>query len=53
LDLDSKLWLTKKEKEQILQTGDVMKYWLSYRDTKTIENLKEELKGIEVLPINN
>ena len=47
LELDSKLWLTKKEKEQILQTtGDVMKYWLSYRNTKTVENLKEEFKEI-------
>ena len=54
LELDSKLWLTKKEKEQILQTtGDVMKYWLSYRNTKTVENLKEEFKEIDVLLINN
>jgi hypothetical protein len=54
LDLDSKLWLTKKEKEQILQTtGDVMRYWLSYRNTKTVESLKEEFKEIDVLLINN
>ena len=54
LEVDSKLWITKKEKEKILQTtGDVMKYWLSYRNTKTVENLKEEFKEIDVLLINN
>ena len=54
LEVDSKLWITKKEKEKILQTtGDVIKYWLSYRNTKTVDNLKEEFKEIDVLLINN
>ena len=54
LEVDSKLWITKKEKEKILQTtGDVIKYWLSYRNTKAVENIKEEFKEIDVLLINN
>ena len=54
LELNSKLWITKKEKEQILQTtGDVIKYWLSYRNTKAVENIKEEFKEIDVLLLNN
>ena len=48
------LELTQKEKEKILQTtGDVIKYWLSYRNTKAVENIKEEFKEIDVLLINN
>ena len=54
LEVDSKLWITKKEKEKILQTtGDVIKYWLSYRNTKAVENIKEEFKEIDVLLSNN
>ena len=54
LEVDSKLWITKKEKEKILQTtGDVIKYWLSYRNTKAVENIKEEFKEIDVLLLNN
>ena len=45
LEVDSKLWITKKEKEKILQTtGDVIKYWLSYQNTKAVENIKEEFE---------
>jgi hypothetical protein len=28
-----------------------MEYWLSYRDTKTCENLQEDFPGIEVVTI--
>ena len=36
LELDSKLWLTEEEKIKLLKTaGDVLNYWLSYRNTKT------------------
>ena len=49
LDLDSKLWLTKDDKIQILKTtGDVMNYWLSYRNTKTAENFKKDFPEVEV-----
>jgi 30S ribosomal protein 3 len=52
LDLNSKIWLTQEEKFRILKTtGDVMEYWLSYRDTKTCENLQEDFPGIEVVTI--
>jgi|TARA_B100000768_G_C11267445_1_gene371749 30S ribosomal protein 3 len=54
LELDSKLWLTQEEKMEVLKTtGDVMNYWLSYRDTKTSKNLQEDFTEIEVLTITN
>ena len=50
LELDSKLWLTQEAKINILQvTSNVMKYWLSNRNTKTTEDFKE----IEILMDNN
>tara|TARA_B100000475_G_scaffold115936_1_gene84538 strand:+ start:1155 stop:1469 length:315 start_codon:yes stop_codon:yes gene_type:complete len=53
LELDSKLWLTEEEKIKLLKTaGDVMNYWLSYRNTKTAENLKESFQDIELLTLN-
>jgi len=54
LELDSKPWLSQEEKINILRTAaEIMKYWLSYRNTKTIKNLKEEFKNLEFLIINN
>ena len=53
LELDSKLWLTEDEKIKILKTtSDVMRYWLSYRNKKTSQNLKDELQDVQVLTIN-
>jgi len=53
LELDSKLWLAEPEKLKILKaTGNVMKYWLSYRNKKTAQNLKEEFPDVEVLNFN-
>ena len=53
IELDSKLWLDHNEKMQILKSaGDVMNYWLSYRNTKTAENLKESFQDIELLTLN-
>ena len=50
LELDSKIWLTQDEKIEVLKVaGDVMKYWLAYRDIKTVENLKTEFQGVEVI----
>ena len=52
LDLNSKGWLSQEEKFKILQiTGDVMEYWLSYRDIKTCKNLQEDFTEIEVVTI--
>ena len=52
LELDSKLWLTKQEKIEILKTtGSVMNYWLSHRDTKTSHDLQQEFKQINVLTL--
>ena len=48
LELDSKLWLTQEEKVKILKViGDVMNYWLSYRSTKTVKDLLENLPQTE------
>ena len=50
LELDSKIWLTQDEKIEVLKVaGDVMKYWLAYRDVKTVENLKTEFQEVEVI----
>lgn len=50
LELDSKLWLTEKEKIEILQlAGDVMNYWLLYRKVKTADDLKKDFQEIEIL----
>ena len=49
IELDSKSWLTKTEKLHILKlTSKVMEYWLSYRSTKTAQDLAEEFEGIEI-----
>ena len=54
LELDSKLWLTQEEKIKILKTtGDVMNYWLSYRNAKTSKNLQEDFLEVEVLTFND
>jgi 30S ribosomal protein 3 len=54
LELDSKFWLTEKEKIDILRTTrNVMDYWLSYRNTKNADNLREDFKEIEVLTLYN
>jgi len=54
LELDSKLWLPKKEKVRILKiTGDVMNYWLLHRNTKTVENFKEDFQEVETLVLHN
>ena len=53
LELDSKLWLTKEEKIEILKTtGDVMNYWLSHRNTRTSEDLQETFRQVEVLTLH-
>ena len=44
IELDSKLWLSQKEKTEILKiAGDVMNFWLLHRDTKTLGDLKKDL----------
>ena len=49
LELDSKPGLTQQEKTRILDTaGGVMNYWLSYRNTKTAENLRKDFYDINV-----
>ena len=54
LELDSKLWLTAQEKLKILQLSkDVMKYWFSYRDTKTTEDLVKDIANIDSLIFSN
>ena len=53
LELDSKLWLTSDEKLTILKTaGEIMNYWLSYRNTKTAQDLPRNFKGIEILAVS-
>ncbi len=50
LKLDSKFWLPQTEKLRILKiSSDVMNYWLSYRNTKTVENFKKDFPEVEVL----
>ena len=54
LELDSKLWLDQNEKIEILKTaGDVMNYWLSYRNNKTVNDLKQNFGQIEIVTIND
>jgi 30S ribosomal protein 3 len=54
LELDSKLWLTQEEKVTLLKIiGDVMNYWLSYRSTKTVKDLLEDLPQTEIILCNN
>jgi len=53
LELDSKLWLARDEKIEILKTtSDVMSYWLSHRDKRKVTNLREKFKDVEVLTIS-
>ena len=53
LELDSKLWLTKEEKIKVLKTtGEVMSYWLSNRNTKTVSSLREDFVGVEIVNLN-
>jgi len=53
LELDSKLWLDKEEKITILKVaGEVMNYWLSHRNTKSVKDLKENFPELEVLILN-
>ena len=45
LELDSKVWLTQEEKTRILKiTGDIMEYWLTYRNNKNFENFKDDFR---------
>jgi len=54
LELDTKLWLTSEEKLSILKTtSDIMKYWLSYRNVKTVENLKQDFDDIKIVILHN
>ena len=54
LELSSRRWLDPEEKKRILKrAGDVMNYWLSYRNEKTFANLKEDFPDIEILPLYN
>ena len=53
LELDSKLWLNQEEKVKILKTaGDITNYWVSYRNTKSVNQLKEDFKRVEVVIVN-
>ena len=50
LELDSKLWLSKKEKVTILENvRKIMSYWLLNRDIKTADELNDIFNDIEVL----
>ena len=52
LKLDSIFWLPQTEKLGILKiSSDVMNYWLSYRNTKTVENFKKDFPEVEVLKL--
>ena len=52
LELDSKNWLTQKEKLDILKiASNVMEYWLSYRNKKTAQDLIEDFEGVEIVTI--
>jgi len=54
IELDSKLWLDHNEKMQILKSaGDVMNYWLSYRNNKTVNDLKQNFGQIEIVTMND
>jgi 30S ribosomal protein 3 len=54
LELDSKIWLTQDEKIKILKlTGDLMNYWLSYRNKKGIQNIKDEFKEVDFMILEN
>jgi len=45
LELDSKVWLTQEEKTRILKiTGDIMEYWLTYRNNKNFGNFKDDFR---------
>ena len=55
LELDSKFWLTKEEKNNILKTtGDLMNYWFSCRNLTTAKNtFLNDFKEVEVVTFNN
>jgi 30S ribosomal protein 3 len=54
LELDSKIWLTQDEKLRILKlTGDLMNYWLSYRNSGEVQNIKEEFKEVELIMLED
>jgi 30S ribosomal protein 3 len=53
LELDSKSWLTQNEKLNILKiTSNVMEYWLSYRNTRTAQDLIEDFEGVEIITVD-
>ena len=53
LELDSKSWLTQNEKLNILKiTSNVMEYWLSYRNTRTAQDLIEDFEGVEIIAVD-
>ena len=52
LELEPKLWLSDEEKINILKlAGDSIDYWLSYRNTKTVNDFKRKYPIIEVLQL--
>ena len=54
LELDSKSWLTQKEKVNILKiASNVMEYWLSHRNTRTAQDLLEDFEGLEIVTVDN
>ena len=54
LELDSKNWLSQEEKVAILTTtSNVMNYWLSSRNTVTLENLETRFQNIEICKLNS
>ena len=52
LELDSKLWLTKKKKLSFKIARNVMEYWLSSIEIKNLKILKQEFKEIKFVTLD-
>ena len=53
-ELDSKPWLHKKEKIEILNlASDVMNYWRQYRNVDRIENVKINFSEVDFIELQN
>ena len=53
-ELDSKTWLSKTEKVEILNlTTDIINYWRQYRNTENSQNVEKDFFEADFLDLQN
>ena len=54
LELDSKPWLSKKEKILVLNlTTDIVNHWRNFRTTESFGNIKDKFCDVEFVELNS